>query len=341
MRAIWRTVGFVCACSAVTVVASEGTPADGEAPTIEEVVTIGTRGKPRAAVDTAVPVDVFSADEIASVNSSDLVDVITNIVPSFNVRRYAIADGATFVRPTELRGLDAHHTLVLIDGKRRHRSALMRLGEFGAHGPDIGSLPAIAISAVEVLRDGAAAQYGSDAIAGVMDFKLRRDDGGFELRARVGTYAAGDGDELTVEGNVGFPLGNGGFLNLSAQIADAAPTSRSEPYDLTIGGSGLTPAQAVASRLTVDGRTFYGPGRSPTATPTRVRYCKSCPAAMACRMTWIPATRTTSVMSAARARSAARRKSGGAHNASNNCWWQTPGCRSPRRWNSMGSQTTP
>ena len=258
MRAIWRTVGLVCAGSGVTVVASE-TPTDSEEPTIEEVVTIGTRGKPRAAFDTAVPVDVFSAEEIASVNSSDLVDVIANIVPSFNVRRHAIADGATFVRPTELRGLDAHHTLVLIDGKRRHRSALMRLGEFGAHGPDIGTLPSIAIDAVEVLRDGAAAQYGSDAIAGVMNFKLRRDDRGFELRARAGTYAAGDGDDLTVEGNVGFPLGNGGFLNLSVQIAHAAPTSRSEPYDITIGGSGLTPAQAVASRLTVDGRTFYGP----------------------------------------------------------------------------------
>ena len=148
MRAIWRIVGLVCACSGVTVVASE-TPPDGEEPTIEEVVTIGTRGKPRAAVDTAEPVDVFSAEEIASVNSSDLVDVIANIVPSFNVRRYAIADGATFVRPAELRGLDAHHTLVLVDGKRRHRSALMRLGEFGAHGPDIGSLPSIAIDAVE------------------------------------------------------------------------------------------------------------------------------------------------------------------------------------------------
>ena len=207
MRAIWRTVGLVCACSGVTVVALAQTPTDGGEPTIEEVVTIGTRGKPRAAVDTAVPVDVFNAEEIASVNSSDLVDVITKLVPSFNVRRYAIADGATFVRPTELRGLDAHHTLVLVDGKRRHRSALMRLGEFGAHGPDIGSLPSIAINAIEVLRDGAAAQYGSDAIAGVMDFKLRRDDSGFELRARAGTYAVGDGDDLTVEGNAGFPLG--------------------------------------------------------------------------------------------------------------------------------------
>ena len=225
---------------------------------MEEVVTVGTRGKPRAAADTAVPVDVFSAEEIASVGSSDLIDAVNAIVPSFNVRRYAIADGATFVRPTELRGLDAHHTLVLIDGKRRHRAALLRLGEFGSHGPDLGSLPSIAIDRLEVLRDGAAAQYGSDAIAGVMDLKLAGDDHGFELRGRAGGYSAGDGEELVVEAKAGFPLGSG-FLTLSAQAADAAPTNRSEPYDIPIGSSGLAPAQAVASRLTVDGTTYYGP----------------------------------------------------------------------------------
>ena len=226
--------------------------------TVEEVVTVGTRGKPRAAVDTTVPVDVFSAEEIASVGSSDLIDAVTAIVPSFNVRRYAIADGATFVRPTELRGLDAHHTLVLIDGKRRHRAALLRLGGFGAHGPDLGSLPSIAIDRLEVLRDGAAAQYGSDAIAGVMDVKLASERRGFALRARAGGYRAGDGEEGVVEAKAGFPLGSG-FLTLSAQVAEAAPTSRSEPYDITIGSSGLTPAQAVMSRATVEGTTYYGP----------------------------------------------------------------------------------
>ena len=193
-----------------------------------------------------------------SVNSSDLIDAITAIVPSFNVRRYAIADGATFVRPTELRGLDAHHTLVLINGKRRHRSALLRLGGFGAHGPDLGSLPSIAIDRLEILRDGAAAQYGSDAIAGVMDLKLASESRGFELRGRAGGYSAGDGEEVVVEAKAGFPLGRG-FLTLSAQVAEAAPTNRSEPYDIPIGSSGLTPAQAVTSRLTVGGTTYHGP----------------------------------------------------------------------------------
>ncbi len=257
MRSSRWAVAIALACSAATAAPDELPPPSASS-TVEEVVTVGTRGKPRAAVDTAVPVDVFSAEEIGSVNSSDLIDAINAIVPSFNVRRYAIADGATFVRPTELRGLDAHHTLVLINGKRRHRSALLRLGGFGAHGPDLGSLPSIAIDRLEVLRDGAAAQYGSDAIAGVMDLKLAGESRGFELRGRAGGYSAGDGEEVVVEAKAGFPLGRG-FLTLTAQVAEAAPTNRSEPYDIPIGSSGLTPAQAVMSRLTVDGTTYHGP----------------------------------------------------------------------------------
>ncbi len=226
---------------------------------VEEVVSIGTRRRARAAIDTAVPVDVFGPEQIASVNSSDLIEVVNAIVPSFAVRRQPISDGASFIRPTHMRGLDAHHTLVLVNGKRRHRSALMQIGGFGSHGPDIGSIPSIAIASMEVLRDGAAAQYGSDAIAGVINFRLRQADSGLEARVRGGRYDAGDGEELTLEANAGLPLGDGGFVNLSAQYSDSAPTSRSRPYDLTIGQSGLTPLQATASRMTVDGVTYHGP----------------------------------------------------------------------------------
>ena len=225
----------------------------------EVVVSIGTRSQPRTVADSAVPVDVFGADDIDSVNSSDLVDVVKTIVPSFNVERQPIADGASFIRPTKLRGLDSHHALILLDGERRHRGAVLRLGAFGPHGVDIGGIPAIAIESVEVLRDGAAAQYGSDAIAGVLDFKLRTADSGFDVHARFGGYEQGDGEEATVEANAGFALGEGGFLNLSAHLSTAAPTNRSEPYDLPIAGSGLTPSQATRSELTVDGVTYYGP----------------------------------------------------------------------------------
>ncbi len=230
---------------------------------VEVVVTVGTRATPRAASDTTVPVDVFDQEQVESVNSSDLVEVLNAIVPSFSVRRQPISDGASFIRPVHLRGLDSHHMLVLVDGKRRHRAALMQLGGFGAHGVDVGSIPSIALEAVEVLRDGAAAQYGSDAIAGVLNFKLKAHDSGFDLRARAGGYTQGDGEELTLEGNAGFPLGAGrfagGFLNVSGQVSDAAPTSRSQPYDIAIGSSGVTPLEATRSRLTVDGVTYHGP----------------------------------------------------------------------------------
>ena len=226
---------------------------------VEEVVSIGTRRRERASVDTAVPVDVFGPEQMASVNSSDLIEVVNAIVPSFSVTREPIADGSAFIRPTRMRGLDAHHTLVLINGKRRHRAALMQTEGFGAHGADIGSIPSIAIESMEVLRDGAAAQYGSDAIAGVINFNLRRAGSGAEFRARAGRFDAGDGEEITVEGNVGFPLGSSGFVNLSGQYSDSAPTSRSRPYGLTIGSSGLTPLQATRSREVVDGITYYGP----------------------------------------------------------------------------------
>ena len=159
--------------------------------------------------------------------------------------------------PASLRGLDAHHTLVLIDRKRHHRAALMQLGGFGSHGPDTGSIPSIALESVEVLRDGAAAQYGSDAIAGVINFNLRRNDSGFDLRTRYGGYTGGDGEELTLEANAGFPLG-GGFINFGGQYSDSNPTSRSEPYNLAIGESGLTPLQAALNfnqtRLSERGR---------------------------------------------------------------------------------------
>ena len=107
--------------------------AQGADEAVEEIVTIGTRRQGRTAIDTAVPIDVFSIEDIDSVSSSDLIDVVRTLVPSFNVSRQAISDGATMIRPPTLRGLDADKTLVLINGKRRHRSALVLLGGFGSH----------------------------------------------------------------------------------------------------------------------------------------------------------------------------------------------------------------
>ena len=240
--------------------------AQGADEAVEEIVTIGTRRAGRTALDTAVPIDVFNQEDLDSVSSSDMLDVIKTLVPSFNVGRVPIGDGATMIRPPQLRGLDADKTLVLINGKRRHRAALVNLGGFGAHGPDLATIPAIALKSVEVLRDGASALYGSDAIAGVMNFNLRDSAEGGEIRMQHGVYADSAGgpgygafgarDSLEGQGgekdykvqlNFGMPLTEDGFMNVSAELYGAQGTSRGGRYEGGIQGwgSGQKPKEAA------------------------------------------------------------------------------------------------
>jgi iron complex outermembrane receptor protein len=197
---------------------------------IEEIVTTGTRGRPRTAIDSAVPVDTFSADQISAVSHTDTVDIMQTLVPSYTASRQPISDGATFIRPAELRGLPSHHTLVLINGKRRHRAALVSIGGSGTQGPDVATIPSTAIKNVEVLRDGASSLYGSDAIAGVINFILKDDNEGFTLNAATGEYYEGDGSDYTISANVGLPLGENGFLSVSAEINEANFSQRADPY---------------------------------------------------------------------------------------------------------------
>ena len=197
---------------------------------IEEIITTGTRGRPRTAVDSAVPVDTFNADQIEAVAHSDTVDVLQTLVPSYNASRQPISDGATFIRPAELRGLPSHHTLVLVNGKRRHRAALVAIGGSGTQGPDVATVPSSALKNVEVLRDGASSLYGSDAIAGVINFILKDDSEGFTLNVGTGEFMEGDGTGYTVSANLGLPLGDDGFISLSAEIDEADATERSIPY---------------------------------------------------------------------------------------------------------------
>jgi iron complex outermembrane recepter protein len=197
---------------------------------IEEIVVSGLRGKARSAVDSAVPIDTFNADAIEQVAFTDVQDILQTLVPSYNVSRQPISDGASFIRPAELRGLPSHHTLVLINGKRRHRAALVQIGGSGTQGPDVATIPSAALQSIEVLRDGASSQYGSDAIAGVINFNLKENREGFSLTLDSGTYYEGDGDNYTVSGNVGLPLGDNGFVSFSAEIYDTKFTERSHQY---------------------------------------------------------------------------------------------------------------
>ena len=198
---------------------------------VEEIVVVGSRRQDRSAADSPVPVDVVGGESFRNLGDSDMDSLIASLVPSYNVDQQPISDAATVIRPASLRGLSSDATLVLVNGKRRHRASVISfLGggiNDGAQGPDLSIIPAIAVERLEVLRDGASAQYGSDAIAGVMNFVLREDASGGSVEAKFGRYYEGDGDTLTIAGNVGLPLMGDGFLNLSGEFKQADPTTRS------------------------------------------------------------------------------------------------------------------
>jgi len=197
---------------------------------VEEVVVVGSRSqKPRTATDSPVPIDAFSGNQFNAVgNTADVTDNLKTLVPSFTATP-ATGDGSAFVRPTSMRGMAPDQTLILINGKRRHRSALVQFfapaAGNGSHGVDIGMIPSIAIKRVEVLRDGAAAQYGSDAIAGVINFVVNDSNEGGKVEAQYGNFYEGE-QSWKIAANAGLPLGETGFFNLSAEYWDNEALSR-------------------------------------------------------------------------------------------------------------------
>ena len=196
----------------------------------ERVVVVGTRAQPRSVTESQVPIDAIPFQDVASQGLTTLDYQLRTLVPSFNVATHPISDAATLVRPASIRNLAHDHTLVLVNGKRRHRSSVIAWFAGvtdGSQGPDISTIPTIALRQVEVLRDGASAQYGSDAIAGVLNFLLKDNPTGGSFELNTGTYRAGDGDAYNVAGNVGLPLGANGFANLSLEYGNADPTNRS------------------------------------------------------------------------------------------------------------------
>ena len=200
----------------------------------EETVVVGSRAQPRTVTASPVPVDVLSTAELSSQGSVNLQDQLRTIVPSFAVNTQPISDASTVVRPAMLRNLAPDHTLVLVNGKRRHRSSIIDWHggngvAFGSQGPDISAIPAIALRQVEVLRDGAAAQYGSDAIAGVMNFQLRDAASGGAVEYNMGGFGDGGGRAMNLGANAGLALGATGFANLSLEYGSAEPTNRSAP----------------------------------------------------------------------------------------------------------------
>ena len=257
------------------------------------LVVVGSRAEPRSATKSAVPVDVIRTEDFTNQGSADLANQLRTVVPSFNVSIQPISDAATIVRPANLRNLAPDHTLILVNGKRRHRAAVITwLGNGiadGSQGPDLSVIPSIAIRQAEVLRDGAAAQYGSDAIAGVMNFQLKDSRSGGSLEFRTGAYRnanpgspstcgegiigdiqhscngiGGHGQAFTFAGNVGLPLGSAGFVNLSLEYGSANPTNRSVQREdaqaiIAAGNTNLrNPAQIWGSPKLDDDLKLFG-----------------------------------------------------------------------------------
>ena len=234
---------------------------------VEEVVSIGTRGKPRSVSSSPVPVDVLSAEDISKTGTDDLLMQLQGSIPSLNVHLQPISDAASMIRPANLRGLSADSTLITTNGKRRHHASVIAFQgggvNDGSQGADISVIPAIALKRVEVLRDGASAQYGSDAIAGVINFVLDDISEGGSLSYKMGEYTEGDGATTTIAGKYGMPLGQDGFVTTSFQIRQADDTSRSlqRPDAAALIAAGntavATPAQIWGAPKIDDDVTFF------------------------------------------------------------------------------------
>jgi iron complex outermembrane receptor protein len=234
---------------------------------IDEIVAVGSRTA-RTATETPVPVDVIPALEIQQAGEIETNQILRTLAPSFNASHQTISDGSDHVNPASLRGLGPDQTLVLINGKRRHSSALVHVnGTFGRGtvGVDLNAIPASAIERIEILRDGASAQYGSDAIAGVINIVLKEQydkvyinaSGGFNAGTDVSGFNPGDparsgeidGETASVNANFGFPIGGRGFFNITADYLSRNRTNRSGIYTGAIfTGDGSTDAAELSAR---------------------------------------------------------------------------------------------
>lgn len=210
---------------------------------IESIAILGSRVSSRTATESSSPVDIISSESLTKGGFSELGQSLQAMAPSFNFSRTQVSDGSDLFRPATLRGLQPDQTLVLVNGKRRHNQAIFGLNGTvgaGAAGTDMNSIPMSALKNVQILRDGAAAQYGSDAIAGVINLELKDTTNVTSGFIQTGATGEGDGDVLAAGLNTGFDLGNdGGFINLTAEYRDYDGTNRAQRD--TGGGSNTAP----------------------------------------------------------------------------------------------------
>lgn len=281
-----QTVQSAPSQEAAADIQTEAEPAAGR-----DVVVIGSRVANRTVADSPVPIDVISSSALQASGTGELNKTLNQLVPSFNFPQPSIADGSDVTRPATLRGLNPDQTLVLLNGKRRHVSALLNINGTvgrGAAAVDMNMIPALAIERIEVLRDGASSQYGSDAIAGVINVALKTADSGGRAQVSYGKYVTTldgvsnfngltgnqpsldptdtrylqanssgerkvrDGAYTTFGVNVGVPIGDGGFFNFTGEYRDRNFTNR-QGYDLRPNyirpATGFDPREATFNRL--------------------------------------------------------------------------------------------
>ena len=230
--------------------------AAGTATTVDDIVVTGTRAPSRSRLDTLAPVDVVTAETLETRGTTEFAAALAQTVPSLTFPRPSANDGSDTVRPATLRGLSPDQTLVLLNGTRRHASALVNVNGVvgrGSAAVDLNAIPTPALDRVEVLRDGASAQYGSDAIAGVVNLRLKERSSGGGASVTYGQYltdvetARGardeeDGQSVTASAWQGFALGSDGFLTLSAEYTNREPTNRAD-YDPRPAANGAITAR--------------------------------------------------------------------------------------------------
>ena len=238
---------LLVALTSSPVLAQSETADKASARTLDTVVVTGTRVADRTVAESASPIDIITPETLEATGTTELATALARALPSLNFPRPALVDGTDAVRPAQLRGLSPDQVLVLVNGKRRHSTALVNLNGSQGRGSspvDLNAIPIAAIARVEVLRDGASAQYGSDAIAGVINVVLKGSGEGGGIAARYGQFSAGDGQQYQLSGDVGFKLGDRGALHLAAQAGHQDMTDRARPYLGTV-----TPTSAPAGRV--------------------------------------------------------------------------------------------
>ena len=224
--------------------------------TIDQPVALGSRDKPRSSLQTTAPIDIISPQAIENSQQMELTQILQYLVPSFQGNHQTISDGTDHIDPATLRGLGPDQILVLVNGKRRHSSSLLNVNGTigrGTVGTDLNSIPVASIEKIEILRDGATSQYGSDAIAGVINIILKKQTDLISVDSRVGLSTEGDGKTSYFASNFGLNIGKKGFINVTGEYRKREAINRAGNYNGSVFSN-----DPVEDARRIEESNFYG-----------------------------------------------------------------------------------